>query len=167
MADIRPQMSEGELTRLRQAGKDPMPPTVALELIRYWIGEKEQKRQEKGWARPENAILLLRVFQDIRAVRDELKRANHADFVPENRFKEVWLIDAEYSFWKDGEFMGAAIVCIHPPDKWLTQHILQLHRRVGLTNKDVYSPLEGPSKGGPLIAFTLSPPKKSDAGETS
>lgn len=163
VADIRPQMSEEELEKLRKAGDDPMPPATALQLVKEWITDKDKKRKEEGWGRPDNSILLLRVFQDIRAVRDELKKISHAQHIPENGFKEIWLIDAEYSFWKDGEFMGAAIVCIHPEDRWLKQHILKVHRNVGLTNKDVYVPLEGPSKGGPLVAFTLNPPKKSDS----
>jgi hypothetical protein len=131
-------------------------------LIRHRISAKDQKRQEPGWDRADNSILLLRTFQDVRKIRDYLKETNHADFVPLNGFKEIWLQDAVYSFWKDGEFLGSAVVCIHPANRWLAQRILRLHRRVGLTNKDVYTPLEGPSKGGPLIAFTLGEPPRNE-----
>jgi hypothetical protein len=155
VADIRPEMSEEELEKLRKAGKDPLPAAAAAALIRRWISIKDTKRQEPGWDRGDNSILLLRMFQDIRKIRDHLKGTNHADFVPANGFKEIWLQDAEYSFWKDGEFLGSAAICIHPADSWLAQRILRVHRGVGLTNKDVYIPLEGPSKGGPLIAFAL------------
>jgi hypothetical protein len=162
VADIRPEMSEEQLEKLRKVGKDPLPPDAAAALIQRWISTKDQKRQERGWDRADNSILLLRTFQDIRQIRDHLKGTTHANFVPLNGFKEIWLQDAEYSFWKDGEFLGSAVLCIHPADRWLKQRILKLHRSVGLTNKDVYVPLEGPSKGGPLIAFTLGEPAKDD-----
>ena len=156
--DVRPMMSEEELERARAAGTDPMDAAAAVELIRGAIAAKEQKRQAEGWERPDNTILLIRVFQDIQAVGRELQKTNHDAFIPQNGFREIWIQDSEYSFAKDGEFLGSATICIHPADQWLKRSIYSVHRRVGLTNKDVYMPLEPPSKGQPLIAMWLPDP---------
>jgi len=88
------------------------------------------------------------------------QKTNHDAFILQNGFREIWIRDSEYSFAKDGEFLGSAAICIHPAAQWLTLNIYNVRRRVGLTNKDVYMPLEPPSKGGPLIAMWLPEPPK-------
>jgi hypothetical protein len=108
----------------------------------------------------ERRFQTLHALSYIRAVGRELQKTNYAAFILQNGFREIWIQDAEYSFAKDGEFLGSAAICVHPADQWLKPSIYSVHRRVGLTNKDVYMPLEPPSKGGPLIAMWLPDPPK-------
>jgi hypothetical protein len=54
VTDIRPEMSETELEKLRDVGKDPLPADAAAALIRHRISAKDQKRQEPGWDRADN-----------------------------------------------------------------------------------------------------------------
>ena len=55
-----------------------------------------------------------------------------------------------------GEQVPAHAIVEGPPKRDMVARTI----RVGLTNKDVYMPLEPPSKGGPLIAMWLPDPPK-------
>jgi hypothetical protein len=139
ITDARPQMSEDDINFLENyLDHEVFDYFDAAAHIYTAIEIKEQKRTSRGWQRPDNAILLIRTFADIRPLLEHFGTMKRPEFIPEHGFKEIWVQDYELTFWKDGEVLGAAIICLHPPYWWRRRRILALHRRFDFSVRTDY-----------------------------
>jgi hypothetical protein len=129
ITDARPQMSEDDIDFQQEwLQEEVFDYFDAADHIYRAIEIKEAKRASAGWQRSDAAILLIRSFADIRPLWDHYGTAKRAEFLPNHGFTEIWVQDYELTFWKDGEVLGAAILCLHPAYWWRRKWLLALHR---------------------------------------
>lgn len=129
ITDARPQLSEDEIDFAENwLDQEVFDYLDATDQIYHAIAWKEKKRTSPGWQRPDSTILLIRSFANIREVREHYGSMERKECLPEHGFKEIWIQDYELTFWKDGDVLGSAILCLHPPYWWRRARILSLHR---------------------------------------
>jgi hypothetical protein len=129
ITDARPEMSDDDIDVLENwLDQEVFDYFDAAAHIYTAIEVKEGKRQSAGWQRPDNAVLLIRSFADIRPLLDHLGTMPRGEFLPAHGFREIWVQDYELTFAKDGEVIGSAVLCMHPPHWWRRRQIYRLHR---------------------------------------
>lgn len=135
LTDARPGMSEDDMDFLEVFMNEEVEFDYldAAAHIYSAVERKEAKRTRPHWQRPDETILVVRAFTDIRPLIRHLRTLTPQDVMPPHGFKEVWVQDYELSFEKDGNLLSAAVVCLHP--KWLANLVYRIHRRSGFTTR--------------------------------